>query len=283
MQTKPLSLRTDIAWSDAQGIYIHGHSLVDDLLGKVDFGDIAYLEICGRLPKANESRLFNAMLITCVEHGIVPSTLAARMTYAGAPEALQAAVAAGLLGLGSVFVGSTEGAARLLSDSLRADYSEGSHDVRQLASRIVSDHKERRAVIPGLGHPIHKPADPRTTRLFSIAQETGFHGRYVELVSAISDEATLHFSKPMPVNATGAIGALCCEMGLECRIARAIGVMARAVGLIGHILEDARQPMAVALWKRAEDEATSHFRDAARTTDLRPKIGPENPQSSMDP
>ena len=120
--SKPL--RTDIAWSTPNAIGVHGYDLCNDLMGKINFGDMAYLSVSGRLPNASESRMFNAILVTLVEHGIVPSTLAARMTYAGAPEAMQAAVAAGLLGLGSVFVGSTEGSAKMLAAALpdgRAD------------------------------------------------------------------------------------------------------------------------------------------------------------------
>ena len=129
----------------------------------------------GRLPDTNESRLFNAILVTLVEHGIVPSTLAARMTYAGAPEAMQAAVAAGLLGLGSVFVGSTEGAARMLAAALptpgrRADHARWPNS----RSPSCASTAQQKQFVPGLGHPIHKPVDPRTLRLFAIARANRF-------------------------------------------------------------------------------------------------------------
>ncbi len=253
-------LRTDIAWSDASGVYIHGHSLCDDLLGKVNFGDIAFLELYSRLPTEAESRMFNALLVTGVEHGIVPSTLAARMTYAGAPESLQGAVAAGLLGVGSVFAGSAEGVSQLLANALSTGRPQGAGELVALAKRIVKDYRARKQPIPGLGHPVHKPTDPRTVRLFEIAREAGFHGPYVELVEALGEAATVEFSKSLPVNASGAVGALCCEMGLEMRVSRGIGVMARAVGLVGHILEESRRPIAFEVWHRTEDEATRHLR-----------------------
>jgi citrate synthase len=256
------ALRSDIAWSTPDRIGVLGHDLTRDLIGRVSFGDMAFLEVTRRLPDANESRMFNALLVTLVEHGIVPSTLAARLTHAGAPEALQAAVAAGLLGLGSVFVGSTETAARLLAEALpdpKADVS-----LPELAERIVAEHRAARRTLPGLGHPIHKPADPRTARLFEIAGETGFRGRYVELMLLVQQEAERLAGKPLPINATGAIGAICCEMGLPWSICRGLGVMARAVGLVGHILEESRQPMAIEIWRRVEDEATAHLRDPWR-------------------
>jgi citrate synthase len=179
--------------------------------------------------------------VTLVEHGVTPSALAARLTYLGAPEAMQAAVAAGLCGLGSVFVGSMEGCAKLLSESVKDGKD---------AKAIVAQEKR----IPGLGHPLHKPVDPRTKRLFEIARETGFYGRYCELMEAIGKE------KNLVVNATGAIGALACELGLDWRAVRGIGVMARAIGLVGHLLEESRQPMAEAVWHQIEDQASRHLK-----------------------
>jgi citrate synthase len=260
--TRTTSLRSDIAWSTADSITVWGHDLPRRLMGRVNLGDMGFLEITGRLPNARESRLFNAMLVTLVEHGIVPSTLATRMTVAGAPEALQAAVAAGLLGLGSVFVGSTEDAARLLKQAL----PDPSADVplRELARRIVDEHRAARRLLPGLGHPIHQPVDPRTTRLFALARQTGFKGRYVELMQLIARRAQQVLAHPMPINATGAIGAIACEMELPWQACRGIGVMARAVGLVGHALEELRRPMAQPLWHRTEAEASAHLRGSRR-------------------
>src|SRR6185369_1718295 len=160
-------IRSELGWSTPERIVVRGKDLPGEILGKVNLGDMAFLELTGRLPTESESILFNAMVVTLVEHGITPSALAARLTFLGAPEAMQAAVAAGLCGLGSVFVGSTEGVARLLSSYLQQNLS-----VEETAKKIVAEHKR----IPGLGHPIHKPVDPRTVRLFEIGRETGFFG-----------------------------------------------------------------------------------------------------------
>jgi citrate synthase len=228
-----VAIRSDIGWSSTHRVTVLGKDLPGEILGKVNLGDMAFLELTRRLPNEKESRLFNAMVVTLVEHGITPSALAARLTYLGAPEAMQAAVAAGLCGLGSVFVGSMEGVARMLSENA---------DVDQMKR------------VPGLGHPVHKPVDPRTVRLFQIARETGFYGKYCQRMEEIGRK------KNLVVNATGAIGALACELGLDWRAVKGLGVMARAIGLVGHLLEEARQPMAEAVWHQIEEQASKHLK-----------------------
>lgn len=118
-------------------------------------------------------------------------------------------------------------------------------------------------IVPGIGHPLHKPIDPRTPRLIALAQETGFDGPYVSLMQAVAAEAGRARGRVLPTNATGILGALCCEMGFDWKICRGLGVMARAVGLVGHILEETRNPIAKDLWLRTEQEATEHFRTVA--------------------
>jgi citrate synthase len=237
--SKPI--RSELGWSTPDRITVRGKDLPNEILGHLNLGDMAFLELTGRAPNPKESKLFNAMVVTLVEHGITPSALAARLTYLGAPEALQGAVASGLLGLGSVFVGSMEGVARILSDAVEKGKD---------AKTVLAENRR----MPGLGHPIHKPVDPRSVRLFELARETGFYGKYCQLMEAIATE------KNITLNATGAIGALACELGLDWKIVKGLGVMARAIGLVGHILEETRQPMATEIWDRVEEEATRHLR-----------------------
>ncbi len=258
-KTKPI--RSDIAWSTPDRIEVRGKSLPDELLGKINLGDMAFLQILGRMPTPQESNMFNAISVTLVEHGITPSALAARLTYAGAPESLQAAVAAGLCGLGTVFVGSTEGTARMLYEALPQG-TKGA-DLERIARETVAGFRARGQIVPGLGHPLHKPVDPRAPRLFQIAKDNGFFGDYIRLEQLICAEAERASGKMLPVNATGAIGAICCELGLPWKIVRGIGVFARAIGLVGHILEESNNPIAVEIWQRVEDEATLHIRPAA--------------------
>ena len=255
-------IRSDLGWSTADRIVVRGKDLPGELLGKINLGDMAFLELTARLPTPQESIMFNAILVTLVEHGITPSALAARLTYAGAPESLQAAVAAGLCGLGTVFVGSMEGAARMLYTVLPRERSRAATaaELDEIARQTVADYRARKEIIPGIGHPIHKPVDPRTPRLFQLAAENGLAGNYVGLMKRIGAEAERVSARSLPINATGAIGPICCELGFSDRIVRGFGVMARAVGLVGHLLEESERPMALEIWHRVEDEASAHAR-----------------------
>ncbi|MDT7575837.1 MAG: citrate synthase [Pseudonocardiales bacterium] len=257
MPREPKMIRSDIAWSTPDSITVRGHDLPGEILGRMDLADFSFLQLTGRRATPEQARVYNAVLITLVEHGLTPSALAARLTYAGAPESLQAAVAAGLCGLGSVFVGTTEGSARMLTEALADDPD---RDLDEAAAAIVAGFREHKQLVPGLGHPFHRPIDPRTPRLFEIAAENGLSGRYVDLVQRVGAEATRVSGRELPVNATGAIGALTCELGLPWRMVRGLGVMARAIGLVGHIFEESEQPLALELWRRADDEASEHLR-----------------------
>lgn len=241
--------------STAERIVVRGKDLVEDLIGKVSLGDMAFLELKGRLPTNKESTVFNALAVTLVEHGMTPSAIATRLTYYGAPESLQGAVAAGLLGIGDRFGGSVEEAARTLQEALAG--SDKGTDLHQLAQEIVATHKERKRPIAGLGHPVHKPVDPRAQRLFELAAENGFSGPYVGLMQAISQEAQRTHGRELPVNATGAIGAIASELEIPWRVSRGLAVMARAIGLVGHLQEEQQEPLAAEIWNRIEEESSS--------------------------
>lgn len=240
--------RSALGRSTKDKIYVRGHDLTGELLGKVSLGDVAFLELTGRLPSAQESVMFNALTVTLVEHGLTPSTIAARLTYFGAPESLQGAVAAGLLGMGDRFGGSIEAAARMLQEAPVA----GERSV--VAGEIVAGYRKRKQVIPGLGHPVHNP-DPRTTRLFELARENGFSGRHVRLMELIGEKATAVYKRELPVNATGAIGAIASEMEIPWNVTRGLAVIARAIGLVAHVQEEMADPIAAEVWSRAERDA----------------------------
>jgi citrate synthase len=261
MGTEHRTLRSDMGWSDSTRIRIQGLDLMADIMGKLDLGQFAFLEIQGRLPNEAESAVFNAMLCTLVEHGMTPMAIASRLTYLGAPESLQGAVAAGLLGVGTTIAGTAEGSARLLHEALSGEAADLPNDeLPALATRVVARLRDERKPIPGLGHNLHKPVDPRATRLFEIAAQHGLHGRYVKLMQHVAAAAEQALNKPglLPVNATGALGALACELGIPWRLCRGLAVIGRAIGLVGHIAEELRNPLARDIWERVEEESSSH-------------------------
>jgi citrate synthase len=255
--SKRRRLRSEVAYSTADRIVVRGHELVD-LIGNVPLGDMAFLELKGRLPTSQESAVFNAITVTLVEHGMTPSSIAARMTYLGAPESLQGAIAAGILGLGARYGGSVEDIARILQTRLGSATAES--DLRQVARDVVEEHRSAKRVIPGIGHPEHRDVDPRVPRLFEVATANGLSGRHVELVQLISEEASTAIGRNLPVNATGAIGAIASELEIPWQVCRGLAVMARAIGLVAHLQEEVADPLAAEIWSRVEEEAAEHTR-----------------------
>jgi citrate synthase len=243
--------------SSPDRIVVQGLDLPNQILGKLGLGDMAWLEITGKAPTPQQSAVFNSLLVTLVEHGMTPMAIATRLVYLGAPESLQSAVAAGLCGLGTVFAGTAEGAAKMLQEGIA---SAGERDLGAVAADIVANFRAQKRGIPGLGHPVHKPIDPRTPRLFEIARENGYEGRHVELMKRIAAEAERVMKRSLPINATGAIGAVASELGLDWRLCRGIAVIGRAVGLVGHIAEELRNPIAKEIYERVDDEASQHLR-----------------------
>ena len=156
-----MSFRTSVGTSDADSITLMGLDMAQDLLGQTTLTEVAFLVVQRRRPSPEETRLLDAVLVSLADHGLTPSALAARLTHTGAPESLQGAVAAGLLGAGSVFLGVVEDAVRFVD--------EAGDDVGGAVAREVEAGRR----IPGLGHPIHKVQDPRTPRIYAIAEETG--------------------------------------------------------------------------------------------------------------
>ena len=245
-------LKSRMGWSDRDSITVRGFDLTTQLLGKIDLGAMAFLEIKGRLPTPQEAQIFNALLITLVEHGMTPQAMTARLVNLAAPEALQAAVAAGLCGVGSVFAGGSEQIARVLQEAFKNRSEDAS--IADMAGEIVAEFAARKQPIPGIGHPLHKPIDPRTPVLFAIAEGNGFRGQYVALLEEISKQAAARLNRELPINATGAIGAILCELDFPWRICRGVAVISRAVGLVGHLSEEMENPLAREIWERAEQE-----------------------------
>jgi citrate synthase len=198
------------------------------------------------MPTSDQSALIDACLVALMEHGLTPSVLAARLTYSSAPEALQGAVAAGLLGVGSRFVGSMEGCAALLQRVVNAE------DGAAEATRIAVEHRAARTALPGFGHPTHKPDDPRAQRLLELAHERNVASKHVAAIAALSNAIDATYGRHITINATGAIAAVLGDCGVPAEIARGFGLIARCAGLVGHLYEEQQKPTLRATWEAAE-------------------------------
>jgi len=234
---------TGIATSTPDDITIRGRSLTRDLLGKVTLTDMLCLVITGELPDAPRRAVIDACLVSLVEHGLTPSALATRLIYGSAPEAMQGAVAAGLLGVGGQFVGTTEGCARLLERIVAAP------DRDAEAKTIVAEAK---APLPGFGHDLHKPDDPRTPVLFAVAREHGVAGAHVAALEALSRALDAAKRRHITINATGAVAAVLADAGIPIAIMRGFALVARCAGLVGHVAEEQRDPAMRSIWEAAD-------------------------------
>ncbi|GIH20748.1 citryl-CoA lyase [Rugosimonospora africana] len=279
-------------------------------MGRVGFGELAYWLVAGRRPTPGEVRVFEAVLVALADHGFTPTAIAARLTYLSAPEALQAAFAAGLLGGGSRFLGVTEDCGRFLADALArlAEPAESAKAAAKAAEaadsaatedepRVAEDsaaedsaaddraaeddaagagwdvvswddarwdavalaavteaHAQRR-LIPGLGHPVHKTGDPRTPALIRIADEEGLRGPHLRLFEAIGRVHPRVLGRTLPLNGAGVCGAALADLGLPVDLLRGFALLARAAGLLGHLAEERRNPIAMDIYRTVDRNA----------------------------
>lgn len=259
---------TSIGTADATSIHVVGQNLADDLMGKVGFAELAFWLVALRRPTSGELRVFESVLVALADHGLTPSALAARLTLTGAPESVQGALAAGLLGGGSRFLGVTEDTGRFLSGTLGALEASGSplpesdQGWDAIALEAVRSQRDAGSLVPGLGHTLHKDGDPRTPVLFAIATDEGLFGPHLQLFEAVGRVHPEVLGRTLPLNGAGACGAALCDLGLPAEILRGFALLARAAGLLGHLAEEMRDPIGLNLYAQVE-----------RETDYRPVSG----------
>jgi citrate synthase len=243
-------LHTDVGGASADAITVRGRDLAAELMGRVTFTELTFLLVQGRTPTPQETTLLDAVLVSLAEHGLTPTVLAARLTHTGAPESLQGAVAAGLLGAGSVFLGVVEDTAVFLERVVGAG-----DDLEHSAVAAVQAEIGAGRRIPGLGHPVHKSEDPRTPRIYAIAEEQGLLGPHLtalNLVAAAHREAT---GKALPVNGAGVAGAALADLGFPARIVRGMALLARTAGLVAHLEEEQTRALGMQLFLDVERRA----------------------------
>lgn len=236
---------TQIASNDLHHIWVRGRDLTEELMGQASFSEVVFLLLCERLPDPDERTLLDAVLVALMEHGLTPSAVVTRMTYGVAPESLQGAVAAGLLGAGSQVLGSMEECGEILTGLGEAVAAGGS--LEDAARDVAADFRARRRKLPGLGHVIHTEGDPRARRLFEIAESCGRRGQYTRAMDALADAAARQLGRPLPINVTGAVAAVLLELGVPWRLHRGFALISRSAGLVAHVGEEIAAPITPAL------------------------------------
>jgi citrate synthase len=235
---------TAICASNAETIVVRGRDLCAELIGRVGFTDYTWLLITGELPTPQQRAVLDATLLAIAEHGLVPSVVAARMTLAAGPEALQGAVAAGLLGCGSVVLGSSEVAGRFLHDVVSR--AEGG-DIGDAAQAVIAELRAQKKAIPGFGHPLHAGHDPRAKRLLEVAAEQGTTGRHVEAAQVVERLLPAVTGKTLTLNVSGAIPAVLLDAGFPLGALKGVPLLARTAGLIAHLLEEQQRSIGFVL------------------------------------
>jgi citrate synthase len=225
-----------ISASNEDTILVRGRDLVRELIGTLSFTEHFWLLVTGVLPSPAQRRVLDATLVAIAEHGLVPSVQVSRMTLAAAPEALQGAVAAGILGCGSVVLGSSEAAGRFLSQiEARAT---GNVSLEAAATSVVSEYRQARSAIPGYGHPLHRGGDPRAARLLQVAADTNTAGRHVEIATLVERLLPALLGRPLVLNVSGAIPAVLLDAGYPLLGLKGVPLLARTAGLIAHLVEE---------------------------------------------
>jgi citrate synthase len=258
MSFQPETATTSIATHTNDDIFIRDASLCHELIGRLSFTQMIVFQMLGRRPTGAETAVIDACLVTLMEHGLTPSALATRLIYSSAPEAMQAAVAAGLMGVGSVFVGTMEGAAKLIARMLAAEGG-----VEAEAEALAKEHRASKTPLPGFGHNLHKPDDPRTPALFALAEAQGVAGAHIAAIRALSAAVDRVYGRHITINATGAIAAALGDCGVPAEIMRGFALIARCAGLVGHVHEEQRKPAMRAIWEAA-DKAVPYDGEAGK-------------------
>jgi citrate synthase len=257
----PQEYPTSLGTSDADTITLLGQNLAEDLMGKVGFGELAMWMVTAKRPTPSQVRVFEAVLVALADHGFTPTAIAARITYLSAPDSVQGALASGLLGGGSRFLGVTEDCGQFLASVLASAEAAGkpaaSTDAEfdALALEAVRSARAAKKFVPGLGHPVHKVRDPRTPVLIEIAAEEGVRGPHLRLFEAIGRVHPQVLGRTLPLNGAGVCGAVLADLGLPLSLLRGFALLARCAGLLGQLAEEQRRPIANDIYMNVDRNA----------------------------
>jgi citrate synthase len=221
-------------------VEVRGRDLTGDLMGRLSFTEYFHLLLTGDEPTAEQRDFLDLLLVAIAEHGMMPTNVAARMTLAADPGSLQGAVAAGILGCGPVLLGTAEECARLLADD--GDPLERVRAIKAAGGKV-----------PGFGHPVHKPLDPRAERILELADARGVSGVHVRRAHAVRDAVHEVWGRPLTMNVSMPIAAVMLDLGFPPAAVKAVPILARTAGLLAHLAEEQQQPVGFLMAARAED------------------------------
>ncbi|HEY5798018.1 MAG TPA: citryl-CoA lyase [Bosea sp. (in: a-proteobacteria)] len=236
--------------NDAERLRLRGHDTLTEVIGEMTFTEGFYLVVTGRRPTGMQLKVFDAALLLLMDHGLTPSALVARLVADSNRDDDQIALAAGLLMVGNRFVGTMTGAGRILAEGMAAE-----GDKAAWAQQLVQNFKNDKRRIPGFGHQAYKEVDPRSARIFEVAQNAGVKGDYIRLVKTLSAAVNADARRSIPLNATGALAAVLHEIDFPTAGMRAVAAVGRCAGLAGHIQEERELPIAPLLTQFSESIA----------------------------
>ena len=232
-------------------VEVRGRDLSGDLMGRLTFTEYFHLLLTGHEPSDDQRYFLDLLLVAIAEHGMMPTNVAARMTLAADPDSLQGAVAAGILGCGPVILGTSEACARLLEDAQERVVSGSAAE--DVAAQVARDLHASGAKVPGFGHPVHRPLDPRAERILELADARGVSGPYVLLARTLRDSVAEVWGKPLTMNVSMPIAAVMFELGFPAAAVKSIPILARTAGLLGHLAEERQRPLGLLMAGRAEE------------------------------
>jgi citrate synthase len=232
-------------------VEVRGRDLCGDLMGAVSFTEYFHLLLTGREPTDDQRFFLDLLLVAIAEHGMMPTNIAARMTLAADPGSLQGAVAAGILGAGPVILGTAESCARLLEEA-QEKVASGSAPATVAAEAARAVHASG-GKLPGFGHPVHRPLDPRAERILELADLRGVSGPHVLLARHLRDSAAEVWGKPLTLNVSMPIAAVMLDLGFSSALVKAVPILARTAGLLAHLAEEQQHPLGFIMASRAEE------------------------------
>ncbi len=242
---------THISQAHPDRVEVRGRDLTGELMGRLSFTEYFHLLLTGREPTEDQRFFLDLLLVGIAEHGLMPTNVAARMTFAADPDSLQGAVAAGILGAGPVILGTAEACARLLEEAQERVTSDG--EPAAVATEMARATHEAGERLPGFGHPVHRPVDPRAERILELAEERGVSGPHVLLARSFRDAAAEAWGKPLVMNVSMPIAAVMLDLGFSAATVKSVPILARTASLLAHLAEEREEPIGFLMAARAEE------------------------------